>query len=284
MAYRESVEARINALLPSVSHQPGRLHEAMRYACQAPGKRIRPAFCLASCFAVSGQFETALNASCALEFVHCFSLIHDDLPAIDNDDLRRGLPTCHKAFDEATAVLAGDALFALAFEVLAANSDAGKAARCVLELAIASGTVGLVGGEALDVYSEGSLPNEALLETIHRRKTGALIGAACVIGAILGDGTKEQVAHLRNFGLSIGLAFQIADDILNETGDPVELGKSAGTDRERQKQTYPALIGVERSRERAGRLLEESLQHLDKLGGDTTWLRELATSSVVRKS
>ncbi len=250
-AYANAVNARLDLLLPPPTSVPIELHEAMRYSCLANGKRLRPALCLASAEAVGAPALAVLDAACAVEMVHCFSLIHDDLPAIDDDDLRRGQPTCHKRFGEAIAILAGDALFSLAFEVLAnskfqiPNSKIqNPVLRAVQVLTRATGSDGLVGGEVVDVLSEGVPIDANQLEYIHSRKTGALIGASCEIGAIMGGGTERQVAALAEFGRTIGLAFQIVDDILNETSDSIKLGKSVGSDRERSKATYTKRFGL----------------------------------------
>jgi geranylgeranyl diphosphate synthase type II len=251
-AYGALADARLNELLPADSVPPERLHAAMRYSCLSPGKRLRPALCLVCAEAVDGDAEAALDAACAVEMVHAFSLIHDDLPAIDDDELRRGLPTCHVKFGEAMALLAGDALFSLAFQVLAsAGEQPGRVLRAVRRLAEATGSDGLVGGEVMDVLAEGCEVDADTLEFIHTRKTGALIAAACEIGALLGGGSDDQVAALRSYGEHLGLAFQIADDILNEESTAEELGKAAGSDRARKKATYPSLHGAEGARKAA---------------------------------
>jgi geranylgeranyl diphosphate synthase type II len=254
----------------------------MRYSCLAPGKRLRPALCLASAEAVAGSVGVALDAACALEMVHCFSLIHDDLPEIDNDDLRRGVPTCHIKFGEAIALLAGDALFALAFQCLAnVQADPGIVVQALRSLSLASGSEGLVGGEVMDVLSEGKPVSDQTLQFIHSRKTGALIAASCEIGGLLAGGTQEQVFGLKSFGEKIGLAFQIVDDLLNELSTSEQLGKAAGSDRARQKATYPALHGVTLARETADRLLEEAVSGLPSSLERGT-LEELARYAVER--
>lgn len=260
--YQAVVNRRLEELLPAEDVEPQTLHAAMRYACLAPGKRIRPILCLASARAVGGDEAThgpALDAACALELVHCFSLIHDDLPAIDNDSLRRGVETTHVKFGEALAILAGDALFALSFEVMSAIPiEPAVGVRCISSLARASGSGGLVGGEVVDVLSEGKPATAAAVQFIHERKTGALIAAACEIGARIGGGTEDQVASLRIFGEHVGLAFQIADDILNELSTAEALGKAAGSDKERSKATYPAVHGIEGARKEAERLATDA--------------------------
>lgn len=274
-SYRELVERRLEELLPAVDQVPKRLHEAMRYSCLGPGKRLRPSLCLASCECVGGDVQVVLDAACGIEMIHVFSLIHDDLPAVDNDDLRRGRPSCHKMFGEALAILAGDALFALGFQCVAGSSAPPEAVvRGLRILAESSGSDGLVGGEVMDIEAEGKPTGAEELETIHLRKTGALIAASCAIGGLLGGGNKAMVDALDSFGRSIGLAFQIMDDVLNEQGDPKSLGKASGSDRARQKATYPAVHGVENSRRIASELVEEAI---NKIGASLPLTDQLAT-------
>ncbi len=270
---RPLVDARLGELIPPESAEPELLHQAMRYMALAPGKRIRPAFAAAAYAAVGGEGDGWLDAACAAELVHCFSLIHDDLPAIDNDDLRRGRPTCHVQFGEAAAILAGDALFALAFQALAEmdQPDSVRAA-CCASLSRASGSTGLVAGEMLDILGEKLPPEEGLLNRIHAWKTGALIASACRMGALTGGATPQQAQALDDFGMGCGLAFQAADDILNEEGTAEELGKAVGTDRELGKQTYPAVYGLEESKRRAEALLFAAV---DQLTGQVESLSEL---------
>jgi geranylgeranyl diphosphate synthase type II len=284
-AHAGQVDARLRTLLPFVEVPPSELHAAMRYSCLAPGKRLRPLLCMATAEAFGREAASVLDAACALEMVHCFSLIHDDLPPIDNDDLRRGMPTLHRKFGEGMAILAGDALFALAFESLS-NSlhPAEKTLRAVQVLTRASGSQGLVGGEVVDVLSEGKAIDSGTLDFIHRRKTGALIAASCEIGAILSEASDDQIESLRSYGEAIGLAFQIADDVLNETGSPEALGKSSGSDRERQKATYPALFGLPASRQMAAEQVELAQQHLARAGVRREILVSLAQFSVDRVS
>ncbi|MBL8048686.1 MAG: polyprenyl synthetase family protein [Chthonomonas sp.] len=253
------------------------VEEAMAYSLLAPGKRLRPVLAMASSAAVGGVAEAALDAGCAVEMVHCFSLIHDDLPAIDNDDLRRGRPTCHKVYGEAMAILAGDGLFARAFAVIAPSGTL-----AVAELARASGE--LVLGEARDILSEGAPANAATLQAIHAQKTGALFGAACAIGAICGGGAPGHVGQLRSYGLALGLAFQIADDVLNETSSAEVLGKAAGSDRELGKMTYPALFGLEESRRMALSARDEAIGFLAGLPTPTPLLADLAEYACARLS
>jgi geranylgeranyl diphosphate synthase type II len=236
----------------------------------------------ASC--VGGLEEDGLDAGCAIEMVHAFSLIHDDLPAIDNDDLRRGRPTCHKQFGEAMAILAGDALFALAFEVLSSgNAPADRLLQASRILSRAVGSDGLVGGEVVDVISEGQDVDHSTLEFIHTRKTGALIAAACEIGGLLGGGSPAQVQALRCYGEHIGLAFQIADDLLNELSTAEQLGKAVGTDRERKKATYPALHGLDEARSQAQKEASLAVKCLCSFGGPAKqMLIDMASYSIER--
>ncbi len=281
--YREIVDARLNELLPPETLLPTELHQAIRYSALGTGKRLRPAITMAAAKACGAQPSLALDAGCATELVHCFSLIHDDLPAIDNDDLRRGQPTCHKAYGEAIAILAGDALFALSFEILAASiTDPGPSQKALLCLARASGSQGLVGGEVLDIQAEGQPGDMALLQTIHARKTGALLGACCEIGAIIAGASVEDQANLKNFGEQIGLAFQVADDVLNETSTAEQLGKAVGSDSAMEKLTYPSLIGLEASRNLAADIVESALKSIQGLPGDISELRGLAEYAVLR--
>ena len=251
-AYAAVLEPALGASLPEPIGQLARLHEAMRYSVMGGGKRIRPAFCFAACEAVGGDLPQAVPAAVALELVHTYSLVHDDLPCMDDDDLRRGRPTNHKVYGDALAVLAGDALLTRAFGVLAeADGDSSRRIAQITALAEAAGSLGMVGGQALDLFAEGSegvdLPT---LQYIHTHKTGALFGASCRLGGLAGGVDADGAERLARFGALIGLAFQIADDLLDETGDPAELGKAAGKDRSRGKATYPRLLGLDESRRR----------------------------------
>lgn len=272
-------DRRLGELLPPESRAPRELHAAMRYSCLAPGKRLRPALCMASAEAVGKAGPAVLDASCAVEMVHCFSLIHDDLPAIDNDDLRRGLPTCHRHFGEALAILAGDALFALAFQTLAGVS---MDSRIVAILAMATGSDGLVGGEVADVLSEGAPVSMESIQFIHARKTGALIAASCEIGGLLAGATAEQGRRLRAFGSQVGLAFQITDDLLNELSSADVLGKTAGSDKGRNKATYPSFFGVGASKRAAVEHVEKGITELGEMPHGTASLAALARYSVQR--
>ncbi|XVE87257.1 hypothetical protein DITRI_Ditri18aG0102100 [Diplodiscus trichospermus] len=245
---------------------PVKIHEAMRYSLLAGGKRVRPALCLAACELVGGQESMAMPAACAVEMIHTMSLIHDDLPCMDNDDLRRGKPTNHKVFGEDVAVLAGDALLAFSFEHIVVSTvgvTPGRIVRAIGELAKAIGTEGLVAGQVVDITSEG-LTDVGLdhLEFIHVHKTAALLEAAVVLGAILGGGCDEDVEKLRKFARYIGLLFQVVDDILDVTKSSKELGKTAGKDLVAAKVTYPKLMGIEKSREFAEKLKSDALELL----------------------
>lgn len=278
--YAEAVDARLNALLPPESKPPERLHEAMRHACLAPGKRIRPALCMASAEAVGAASGDVIDAACAIEMAHCFSLIHDDLPCIDDDLVRRGRPTVHVLFGEGLAVMAGDALFALAFDTLARSpGNPASILAAVQELTRACGSEGMVGGEVLDILSERQTPTLDLVQHIHELKSGALIAASCAIGAILGGATQAQIGTLGAYGRRVGLAFQIADDVLNATASTRQLGKAGGSDAARGKATYVAAVGVEAARLEAQKLSRQAAEALEGLPSDTAMLRYLATFS-----
>jgi geranylgeranyl diphosphate synthase type II len=258
---QKRVDRALDRWVPAESEDPAIIHRAMRYSLFAGGKRIRPLLAMAAAEAVSGHADGAHvdgveDAACALELIHTYSLIHDDLPALDNDDLRRGRPTCHKVFGDAMAILAGDALLTLAFEVLSKlpgykmqSVDAERRIRLVAELATASGTVGgMIGGQVNDLEGEGQPPTAALLESIHRAKTGALLRASVRMGAIYAGADDTQLAALTCFGEHIGLAFQIVDDVLDVEQPSEALGKTAGKDAQQKKITFPAVYGLERSR------------------------------------
>jgi geranylgeranyl diphosphate synthase type II len=244
------VEEALRHLVPPESAPPESIHKAMRYSLFAGGKRVRPILCIAAAQTVSDSHAGIESAACALELIHTYSLIHDDLPALDNDDLRRGRPTCHKVFGEAIAILAGDALLTLAFQVLAQlDCDAGRKTRLIEELALASGTVdGMIGGQVHDLEGEGQHPTAALLEAIHRAKTGALLKASLRIGGIYAGANDDQLHALSCYGEHIGLAFQIVDDVLDVEQPSEALGKTAGKDVQQHKITFPAVYGLERSR------------------------------------
>ncbi len=272
--------------MPAEHQQPPSIHRAMRYSVQAGGKRVRPILCLESARIFSADMTPVLPIACALEFIHTYSLIHDDLPALDNDDLRRGKPTCHKKFGEATAILAGDALLTLAFETLAnAPVDPARRVAILSHVAASAGTVnGMVGGQVADLEAEGRAIQAAELEYIHRSKTAALIRASVVAGAIGGGADDENVARLKRFGETIGWAFQVVDDILDVEESSAALGKTAGKDAEQQKATYPALYGLEKSRQFAAELESRAMAELAPYGDRATRLRELAELIVHRRA
>jgi farnesyl diphosphate synthase len=258
-AWRERVERELDAWLPPESAEPGRLHAAQRYSVLAPGKRIRPGLVYAAAETVGLPLDQVDGAACAVELIHCYSLIHDDLPAMDDDDLRRGRPTCHKAFDEATAILAGDSLQVLAFQVLARHpglpKDPAIRLRIIETLADASGTAGMAGGQALDLAAEGRSLTLAEVEQVHRLKTAALIRAAVLMGAqCRPDLAPDALQALGEFGVSIGLAFQVMDDILDVEGDVSVIGKPPHSDEARGMPTYPAVAGMPAARERVREL------------------------------
>ena len=280
---RLRVDRELDRLLPPAGMPPGSIHAAMRHSVFAGGKRIRPILALAAAEAC-GRKLRGVRAACALELVHTYSLIHDDLPALDDDDLRRGQPTCHKAFGEATAVLAGDALLTLAFRVLAELEEPdGTRIALVAELARAGGTLdGMIGGQVADLEAEGRDPVESEVRYIHLSKTAALIRASVRFGALQAGASTDQLAALSDYGESIGLAFQIVDDILDEVSSSAELGKTAGKDSSQGKATYPALYGIEGSRRRAGRCCHDALRALDAFGESAWALRSLARLIVDR--
>lgn len=257
---RKTVDGALEDYLPSPSSRPRRLVSAMRHSLFAGGKRIRPILVIAAAEAAGGLPERAVAPACAVELVHTYSLIHDDLPAMDDDDFRRGLPTCHRAFDEGTAILAGDALLTLAFEVLSRSmeEEPRKGLRMTGELARAAGWSGMVGGQQIDMESEGSVPDQAVLEYIHTRKTGALIRCSLALGGLSADADGPSLALFRRFGERIGLAFQIVDDILDVTATREEMGKDHGSDASRGKMTYPALFGVPEARSMALELIDKA--------------------------
>ncbi len=261
----EKVEARLNELLPGESVPPETIHRAMRYSIFAGGKRIRPILCLEAAKACGGDEDVAINAACALEALHTYTLIHDDLPCMDNDDLRRGRPTNHKVFGEGIAVLAGDALLTEAFAMLARAPENERygVKDYVAELAYQTGSLNLVGGQVLDLEGEGRQLTIDELRAIHNGKTSALIMAAVRLGGMTAGCTQEQLAALTAYGRSLGLAFQVIDDILDITSSPDVLGKTIGKDAQEQKATYPALIGLDRARAEARELTASARAALD---------------------
>ena len=280
------IDAALEKMIQASATSPT-LVRAMGYSLMAGGKRIRPILCLAACEAVGGRAETALTAACALEMIHTYSLIHDDLPAMDDDELRRGKATCHIAFDEATAILAGDALLTLAFEVLSSVSltDETRAVQWLQVIQLisqAAGFRGMVQGQMRDIASEGLNLSADELETMHRLKTGALIEASLGSGALLGGADQRQKDLINSYARKIGLAFQVADDILNVEGNPMVMGKSTGTDSLRKKSTYPSVLGIQASREFAEKLVQESLQALETFDKQADPLRAVARYIIER--
>ncbi|WP_440995249.1 (2E,6E)-farnesyl diphosphate synthase [Arhodomonas sp. SL1] len=284
-ACRDRVERALDERLPGPSIAPVRLHEAMRYAVLGNGKRLRPLLVYLAGEALEAPGEALDAAACAVECIHCYSLVHDDLPAMDDDDLRRGRATCHRAYDEATAILVGDALQALAFRTLARTPAVEDGARVAMleTLATAAGSRGLCGGQAMDLAAAGIPLSEAELEAMHIRKTGALIRASIRLGGLCARAPEAAtLERLDHYGKCIGLAFQVQDDILDVAGDDAVLGKSSGADARLEKATYPALLGLEEARAFARRLRDDALASLEPLGERGEGLREVARYIIER--
>ncbi len=284
------IDAALDAYLPRENELPHNLHKAMRYSVFAGGKRVRPILMLAACQAVGGDTERAVPAACAMEMIHTYSLIHDDLPAMDDDDFRRGNPTNHKVFGEAIAILAGDALLTEAFRLI---SDPRSVKGCnpsallilIHEIATCAGSHGMVGGQVVDMESEGK-PDMDLptVQYIHTHKTGALIKASVVAGALLGGADDNKLAAVTRYGEAAGLAFQIADDILDIEGTTEQIGKDAGSDEARGKATYPAVMGLAAAKHEAQAMMDEAFRALEIFGMEADPLREIATYIVNRKN
>jgi geranylgeranyl diphosphate synthase, type II len=284
------VDKALDEYLPKETERPHSLHKAMRYSVFAGGKRVRPILMLAACQAVGGDTERAIPAACALEMIHTYSLIHDDLPAMDDDDFRRGNPTNHKVFGEAIAILAGDGLLTEAFKLIsdprfASGCDPAARLAVIHEIATCAGSYGMVGGQVVDMESEGKsdidLPT---VQYIHTHKTGALIKASVVAGALLGGADQTKLAAITRYGEAAGLAFQIADDILDIEGTTEEIGKDAGSDQARGKATYPAVMGLSASKQEAANMMDEAFRVLEIFGTEADRLREIATYIVKRKN
>ena len=284
---RLRVDAELDRLLPPVDAEPPALHEAMRYAALSPGKRLRPILCLAGVEALGGNERHALPVACALELIHTYSLIHDDLPAMDDDDLRRGKPTSHKVFGEAVAILAGDGLLTEAFHLMCRHDysnviEPSALIKVIRIISRAAGYEGMVGGQVVDIQMEGREVDTATLEFIHAHKTAALIEASVHSGAVLGGADQLQEEALSRYGRKIGLAFQVSDDILDIEGDSEVMGKKTGADLSRNKATYPALFGMERSKEIQKALVEDSINDLNSFDNRADPLRKIASYIIER--
>jgi geranylgeranyl diphosphate synthase type II len=282
---RALVEKYLGRYLPSEEELPVRLSKAVRYSVFSGGKRVRAVMALAAAEAVGGSAETAMPVACGLEMIHTYSLIHDDLPVMDDDDLRRGKPTCHKVFGEAMAILAGDALLSLAFQVMGdvklypPDTSCERILQALHVVALAAGPMGMVGGQVVDLEMEGKPVNRktaSSLDWIHSHKTASLIEASLKAGALVAGGSSREIDHLSAYGRRVGLAFQVTDDILNYMGDEEKLGKPVGSDVSRQKLTYPALYGLDVSRDKARELVKEAVDILRPFGDGGRFLREIA--------
>ncbi len=280
---KKAVDALLEGYLPAQDEHPETISKAVRYSVFAGGKRLRPILVLESCRVCGGREDDALRAACAVECIHTYSLVHDDLPAMDDDDLRRGKPTTHKAFGEAVAILTGDALLTFAFEVLTVDGGA-KSARLACELAGAAGARGMVGGQVLDIAKPPSSGKEDSVRSIHSMKTAALLRCACRMGAICAEATDEQLGALTNYGTNLGLAFQISDDILDETSTPEELGKATHKDLAAGKLTYPGVFGLEEASRQAREHVARAIEALEVFGPEADNLRSMAEYVARRKS
>jgi len=283
---RELTDGALEHLLPPATQHPVKIHQAMRHSVFAGGKRLRPILCMEAGRMIAGSLPAGIeDVGAALEMLHTYSLIHDDLPALDNDDLRRGRPTCHKVYGEAIAILAGDALQTQAYEVLARlRCPAEARVRIIEEIARGTGTMGgMIGGQVVDLEAEHTKPDLEMLEYIHRSKTAALITASVVSGGLYAGAEEAAVGKLRSFGLSIGLAFQIVDDVLDVTQTSEQLGKTAGKDTAAEKATYPALFGIDESLKKADTLADKACAALDGFGTRADTLKAVARFLVERK-
>jgi geranylgeranyl diphosphate synthase type II len=283
-----AVDAALERALPPETERPATLHRAMRYSVFAGGKRLRPVLVIAGAEAVGGRMDDVMPTACALELIHTYSLVHDDLPAMDDDDFRRGVPTSHKVFGEATAILAGDALLTLAFRLVADNAaatgDVGRLRDAVAEIPDAAGHAGMVGGQVVDLLSAGQAVGPDVVDYIHTRKTGALIRASLRVGARLCGATALELQALGGAGAALGLAFQIVDDILDVVSSSAELGKTAGKDEAQKKATYPAIHGLEASRSRARDLIDEAECALRGFGPRAEPIRALGRFILERRA
>jgi geranylgeranyl diphosphate synthase type II len=284
------IDTALDRFLPKETELPHSVHKAMRYSVFAGGKRVRPILVLAACQAVGGDSERAIPAACAMEMIHTYSLIHDDLPAMDDDDFRRGNPTNHKVFGEAIAILAGDALLTEAFKLISdprftGGCESSGLLAVIHEIATCAGSYGMVGGQVIDMESEGRHDIDlATVQYIHTHKTGALIKASVVAGALLAGAEGGHLTAITRYGEAAGLAFQIADDILDIEGTTEEIGKDAGSDQARGKATYPAVMGLAAAREEAQSMMDEALRALEILGVEAEPLREIARYIVQRRN
>ena len=286
-AKQKEVNDAIDRFLSPEHSRSARVYEAMRHSLLAGGKRIRPILLIASADAVAGHHDQAMAAAVAMEMIHTYSLIHDDLPAMDDDDLRRGTPTCHIQFDEATAILAGDALLTQAFSLLSQTDglsadDAVTRIKIIRMIAESAGIGGMIAGQMMDIQSEGTPLNMEQLRTLHSLKTGALIKASVIAGGMIGKADEESLSRLSQYAEHIGLAFQVADDILNIEGDPHIMGKAVGTDQDRNKNTYPALLGLDQSKAFAQDLVRHALEALSPFDDKALPLRHIATYVIQR--
>jgi len=289
-AYLNDKKALINSELDKIFKDfatSSLIVKAMKYSLMAGGKRIRPILCLAATEAAGGKLESSIPAACALEMIHTYSLIHDDLPAMDNDELRRGKPTCHTAFNEATAILAGDALLTLAFQILSTpvikESQALVWLSVIHDISVAAGYKGMIDGQMKDIISEGTLLSLVDLENMHALKTGALIEASIRCGAVLGNGSQKQIKQLGIYANNLGIAFQVTDDILNVVGNPTVMGKAIGTDKNRKKNTYPLIIGLNESKKFATKIVNNALKAIEIFDNKADPLRAIARYILKRK-
>ncbi|MEW6447020.1 MAG: polyprenyl synthetase family protein [Bacillota bacterium] len=282
------IDQALDKYLPPEMAPPGIIHQAIRYSVLSGGKRLRPALVIGAAEAVGGKAENVITAACGIELIHCYSLIHDDLPAMDNDDLRRGRPTNHKVFGEAIAILAGDALLTLGFELLAraGMSDSVSPAdglRVIVEVAVAAGTEGMVGGQVVDITSQEAGGSPELVKQIHQKKTAALFTASVRTGAILSGASEEELRALTRYGEKLGLAFQVTDDILDVVGDTTKTGKSVGGDTKKRKLTYPGIFGLSAAREHAKKAVDEALAALEGFDSAADFLRGAAQFILTRQ-
>lgn len=293
MSFKSSLKYRVDYIekllkeyMPEEKGYQKTIFEAMNYSLKAGGKRLRPILTLEACRIVGGNEEDAIPFAIAIEMIHTYSLIHDDLPALDNDDLRRGVPTNHKVYGDAMAILAGDGLLNYAFEIMLSSSigkeNPAKYLNAINEIAKSSGVYGMIGGQVVDIESEDKKIEMEKLDFIHLNKTAAIIVGCMRAGAIIGDATEEQLENITKYATNIGLSFQIADDILDITGDESKLGKKVGSDIDNNKSTYPSLIGLEKSKEIANDLINEAKTRISNIKGDTEFLNDLAEYIVAR--